>query len=321
MRYRIIQHGERRYLMVQGSWDPRLREVMDDHHLTELHFQDFSRQGPVRIDFLRELPLLERLSLWAFGVRDVSPLYDPPKLRELALSECRCTIDFPRMPSLRELRLGWSARKFASLLDCTRLQSLGLDSYTGSDFLAFAKLESLENVGFGFARLERLAGLGAFGRLRRLSLGPVNRLESLEGMEDCRALTELEIEAAKNLRSIDPVRRSPSLRILSLIRCPNIATIEPITAHPSLERVGIGQTSNVRDGDLSPLETLPRLGVAAFMDRKHYNRKNAEFPKMPPTFGHRLVTLFDSEKSSAPREPESGARRGAETMANRTRSK
>jgi hypothetical protein len=285
--------------MVQGPWDPKLLEVIDDFRLTELHFQDFSREGPVQIDFLRELPFLERLSLWAFGVRDISPLYDLPTLTELAVSECSCTIDFLRLPSLRRVRLGWSGKKFASLLDCKNLQSLGIDSYSGPDFSAFAKLERLENIGFGFTRLENLAGLGAFSHLRRLSLGPANRLNSLEGLEDSQSLTELEIEAAKNLRFIDTVRHLPDLRILSLIRCPNIATIEPITGHPALERVGIGQTSNVRDGDLSPLETLPRLEGAAFMDRKHYNRKNADFRKVPPKFGHKLVTLFDSEKPRA----------------------
>jgi hypothetical protein len=59
MRYRVVQHGERQYLLVQGAWDSKLLEVIDRFRLTELHFQDFSREGPVHIDFLRELPFLQ----------------------------------------------------------------------------------------------------------------------------------------------------------------------------------------------------------------------------------------------------------------------
>jgi hypothetical protein len=299
MRYRVVQHGERQYLLVQGAWDPKLLEVIDRFRLSELHFQDFSREGPVQIDFLRELPFLQRLSLWAYGVRDISPLYSLAALTELALSDCNYTVDFTRLPNLRRLRLGWSAKKFASLLHCQNLQSLGLDHYSGPDFSAFARLEKLENIGFAFTRLAHLLGIGAFRHLGRLSLGPVNRLENLDGLEDSQSLTQLEIEAAQNLRSIDTIRHLPNLRTLSLIRCPKIATIEPIRGHPALERVGLGQTSNVRDGDLSPLDTLPRLVGAAFVDRKHYNRKNADFPKVPLTFGRKLVTLFDSDKPLA----------------------
>jgi internalin A len=270
---------------------------MNDFQLTDLQFQDFSRTGPVLIDFLRDLPFLERLSLFDFRVRDIAPLYELPKLREFSVSDGSCKIDLPRISSLRDLRLSWSAAKYGSLLDCSALKSLGLDNYTGPDFRSFRKLSALENVGFGFTRLERLAGVEAFENLRRLSLGPINRLESLDGLEHCPTLTELEIEAAKKLRSIDAVHHLPKLRSLHLTRCPQIQSIKVLSKHPMLERIWFGQTSNVRDGDLAPLATLPRLQVATFLDRRHYNRKNAEFPQARPILGHRLVTLFDSGRS------------------------
>lgn len=59
-----------------------------------------------------------------------------------------------------------------------------------------------------------------------------------------------------------------------------IASIRPLSRLRRLERLFLTESTNVLDGDLSPLLELTRLEHVAFVDRPHYSHRSADFPEL-----------------------------------------
>jgi hypothetical protein len=109
-------------------------------------------------------------------------------------------------------------------------------------------------------------------------------LEMLNGLENADGLIVLVVEQAKRLRQIDSLHGLAQLGTLVLNDCPKIESIRSLADLSSLETVGLMQTTNVADGDFSPLLTLPKLRNATFVDRPHYSHRNESFPKDQEAF-------------------------------------
>ena len=84
-------------------------------------------------------------------------------------------------------------------------------------------------------------------------------------------LEVLELETCKRLEAIDFLRPMRRLRDLSLVNCGPIDSLAPLADAEALERFFFYESTNVRDGDLSILLTLPWLREVSFMNRKHYS--------------------------------------------------
>jgi hypothetical protein len=265
---------------------------MEANGLKDLRFYDIEPGRDTSVNFLRDLPTLERLSLCVNGPQDWSALYDLSNVRVLELQHVTRKVDFTRMPQLEEVRCNWKAGLFSSLCDCEWLTRLGLDYFSGVEFRIFAKLKALRQIDFSFARVESLLGMERFPELRRFRLGPVNRLETLEHLKACEKLEYLGIDTAKKLRNIEAVGHLRNLQELFFKACPKLESLRSLWGLPSLEYFGLLETTTVADGDLSVLKTLPKLKHASIRDRKHYTHTDADFPK-----GYRrtlkLITLYE----------------------------
>lgn len=277
--FKILEQGKRRWLSVEGAWEPRLAKVMETHGLRDLRLLEIASTEKISIDFLRDVPNLERLGLCVNGPRDWTPLYDLSNLRVLELQCVTTKIDFTRMPRLEHIMCNWNARLFSSLCDCEWLTNLGLDHFGGPDFRMFKKLKALRNIGFAFTRLESFVAVEHFPELTRLSLGPVNHIETLDHLDACPKLRYVGIDNAKKLRRIDAVAHLRSLQELFFKACPNIESLRSLAGLPNLEYFGLLETTTVADGDLAVLKTLPKLKHASIRDRKHYTNNNRDFPK------------------------------------------
>ena len=265
---------------------------MEAHGLKDLRFYDISPGRNASVDFLRELPSLERLSLCVNGPDDWSALYQLSNLRILELQHVSRKVEFTRMPQLEDVFCNWKAGLFKSLCDCEWLTSLALDYFTGLDFHIFRKLKALRQIGFGFVGVESLAGMEHFPELRRLVLGPVNRLETLEHLDNCEELEYVGIDKAKKLRNIDAIGHLRNLQELFFKACPKLESLRSLRSLPNLEYFGLLETTTVADGDLSVLESLPKLRHVSIRDRKHYTHGDVDFPKSYRRT-IKLVTLYE----------------------------
>lgn len=289
---KILEQGSRRWFSVEGAWEPRLTKIMESHGLKDLRFYDLAPDGNTSVDFLRDLPTLERLSLCVNGPDRWSALYQLSNLRVLEFQHATRKVDFTRMPRLEHVSCSWKAGLFSSLCDCEWLTKLAVDYFSAPDFRIFGKLKALRQMDFGFARVESLLGMERFPELRRLELGPLSRLETLEHLEQCGKLEYLGIHNAKKLRSIDAVGGLTNLQELFFKACPKLESLRSLEGLPNLEYFGLLETTTLADGDLSVLKTIPKLKHASIRDRKHYTHSDADFPKSYRRT-LKLVTLYE----------------------------
>lgn len=93
-----------------------------------------------------------------------------------------------------------------------------------------------------------------------------------------RALTlRLHISTCTKIRDISPVATLNSLRELFLNTCGEIESIRPLRSLQDLEKFIFYESTNVLDGDLTPLKGLPKLKEVAFQNRRHYSHTAEDF--------------------------------------------
>jgi Leucine-rich repeat (LRR) protein len=312
LNYEVRKDGTREYLVLSGPWTPDVVRVMREEQLKDLRLSHYTEWKDKSIEFLREVPFLERLDLWAVGIRDISPLYELVNLKCLSLNMVTASIQFQRFPALQDLRIAgyrrevpfkslpalqrvdlgnWNASVYSEIFHAKHLRRLSISGYTGADLSQFHELKHLEELGLGASSIKSLTGASQMPRLRRLALTLVNRLQDLSGLEDCGSLTHLSIEKAKILRNIDAISKLNDMQELGISDCPRLESIRPIRGLSKIRTVYMSHTTRVADGDLSVLKALPQLQHASFVDRPTYNCENNDFPKAYRLGGNIVSTL------------------------------
>jgi len=268
------------FLAATGSWSAEAIRYATEHAIRELHLNVYAGWTDTNIEFLRALPQLEALHIAAGKGVDFAPLYDLPQLKLLGLAgEVKGALDFTRLPMLAELRLEkWDAKKFASAFDCAKLAVLALSNYPGPDLGALAGLTALEELRLSLGKVASLQGLSALVCLRRLILQEFNHLETLVGIEGLGALEDLWVYRAKRLKRLDGAEGLKSLKVITLTAVPALESLHPLERCTALEKVMLLQNTNVADGDVACLKSLPNLRRIRFTEGAHYNAKLAEFP-------------------------------------------
>lgn len=127
-------------------------------------------------------------------------------------------------------------------------------------------------------RIETLDGVQALTRLRFLGIYVARRLTTLEGVEALTHLTNLEVNDCRRVNDVSPIANLRRLTELHLCNDGDIKTIKPLLEIRNLEKFLFYESTNVLDGDLSPLKTLPKLQAIAFMERTHYSHSQEELP-------------------------------------------
>lgn len=269
----------REFLAVTGHWSTETTRVALQREIREVHLNAYSGWTDGDVEFLKELPQLESLHVAAGKGIDLSPIYQLPKLNLLSLAgEIKIGVDFPRISSLRELRLeNWSSKKYTSALSCASLRVLALSNYPNPDLSSFSGLVSLQELRLSFGRVTSLHGVSSMTHLKRLTLQEFNHLDSLEGIEGLCELEDLWIYRAKKLRRLRGVEGLGQLRSITLTSLPLLESLRPLAKCAYLERVILLQNTNVLDGDLAVLKELPKLHQVRFNEREHYNLKAADF--------------------------------------------
>jgi hypothetical protein len=231
------------------------------------------------LGFLAELPELEFLYV-ASDPPDATPVMTLPNLRFLSFTGTwGGSLDFAAFP-----RLEWF-----SAVECPRagggldtlfaghdvLRDLGIGRYPWPDLAPLGALR-LGRLAIWDSRalvaLDGVAGLAP--TLRGLDLERLPNLASVAGLE---ALADLEVLRLGLLRQITDlafVRDLPNLRALHIFELEDVASLTPLAGHPALECLTFGR---IRDLDLEPLGTLPRLRLV-HTGRYRWNRDLDAFP-------------------------------------------
>jgi hypothetical protein len=273
-----LEDGEYgRRAVVTSAWSEEMTDCLLDNGIIELELNDGKGWRGSDLLFLAKLPMLESFKIVDFKISSVDPVHLLRELRALEIATyCRTEIRFSSFPRLEECALEWRP-KAASLFDSTTLKKLFVNRYDGKDVASFARLVNLESLAILNAPVENLHRLGALKRLRSLRLADLKRLTSLAGIEGVANLEELEIHTCRSIGSIEEVGSLLRLRNLHLNNDGNIKSLKPLEKLHGLESVLFYESTNILDGDLSPLLRLENLSRVSFRNRRHYSHRREEF--------------------------------------------
>lgn len=269
------KYGQR--AVATSTWSDEITDFVVRLGIQELELNEGKGWLGKDLSFLAKLPRLKALTIIDLKLPSVAAIHFLPELRALEVTTyCQTEIRFATFPHLEECTLEWRPQA-ASLFDCRTLKRLFVNRYDGKDVDPFAKLSSLESLAVLNAPVENVRGLGTLKNLRSLRLANLKRLTSLAGIEQLSNLEELEIHTCRAISSIDQVGSLSRLRKLNLNNDGDIKSLKPLEGLPRLESVIFYESTNVLDGDLTPLLSGKHLSRVSFQNRRHYSHRREDF--------------------------------------------
>ncbi|HKV38806.1 MAG TPA: hypothetical protein VJX67_06310 [Blastocatellia bacterium] len=264
--------------VLNSGWSDSVIDYLTNNGVVELELNQAKGWRGGDLSFLSEFPALKSFKIFDFNIKDITPIHFLHDLRELGVTTyCLTEIDFSAFPRLDTCGLEWGRRKASSISDCTTLKKLMVSCYKGKDVDPFARLINLESLAILVAPVGNLHGLNALRNLRRLRLGRLTRLTSLAGIEGLADMEELNVDTCRAISNIEQVASLLRLRKLFVDNCGEIDSLKPMEKLSNLEMVGFVESTNILDGDLSPLIGLRNLSRLAFQNRRHYSHRREEF--------------------------------------------
>ncbi len=267
------ERGGGKVLALTGPWRPAIADEIERRDVYVLRLSASNGWVGADVSFLSELPGLRGLEIYGSTLRDVSPIECLRGLEFIGL-ECdfRSALDFTVFPKLKSCFLTWKSGA-ESLLECPGLEHLNVSNYPYPDLSQLSCRARLTRLQLTGRKISSLLGIEQCVRLDVLDLFDCPNLASLRGVEQVPSLRDIEIEQCKSVSSVEPIGYLSSLVSLVLNDCGNIESLDPLRRCQNLERLCFTGTTVIADGDLSVLESLPKLQAIRFADRRSYSMK------------------------------------------------
>jgi hypothetical protein len=296
--FRIEEGRYGRRFIPQEKWTPEMTEYCLSNEIRDIYLNIAFGWGGRDFSFLKDLPDLLSLEILISHVDNISVIECLTKLRFLSLSLIITErIDFSHFPDLEEVHLGWSP-KIKSVFGCVSLREMLMTNYRSKegDLSAFCRLGNLESLRMIACNIARIGDLSCLTHLRELEISHATKLTALDRIEALSGLQKLEINTCRKIGRIDPIGQLVNLERLLLPNDGPIETIKPLRRLKKLREFFFYESTNVLDGDLTPLKDLPNLQDVAFQPRRHYNLKAEDLPSNPGLSGkewhHRLDEML-----------------------------
>lgn len=263
--------------VLTAAWSEAIERQLRTRAVAELELNHAKGWKGDSLAFLSAFPQLRLLKIIDLKIASVDPIHGLSELRSLeVITYCKTELRFGAFPHLEDCALEWRP-KAASLFDCVTLKKLFVDRYSGKDTEPFGRLRNLESLAILSAPVENLRGLSALKRLRSLRLANLKHLSSLAGIEGLTNLEEIEMDTCRKVTSVDEVAHLTALKKLHLNNGGAIASLKPLLNLDGLESVMFYESTNIVDGDLSPLLRQKNLARISFQNRRHYSHQREFF--------------------------------------------
>lgn len=263
--------------VIRGSPPRTIAEDLIRSGVVELELNRSKGWSGDDVTFLNEMHCLQSVEIIDMQIRDVQPIHSLLNLRRLRLlTYCQTPINFALFPMLTDCGMEWR-RGCDSLFDCESLQMLYLNGYDGENLTHFIRLSRLESLILLNAKITNLRGISHLSNLKFLRLGNLKQLTSISDLSANTRLEHLEIQRCRNLKNIDPLSALTNLRVLHLNDDGILESLGPIRVLGNLKEVLFYETTNIADGDLGVLMSLPKLRKVSFQDRRHYSHRRVAF--------------------------------------------
>lgn len=279
-------------LTLNKEWSDDLIWVFEREHIQTLVLHRLPKWDPsqplarptfrrTNLDFLAKVPQLRSLTVLDRSVPDISGVHHLPELRYLYMGDYSGKpIDFSCFPLLEECYIEFTKNRRSVAL-CTKLKSLSLQHYAYKDVTVLTPLSELTELWFSQGGLGDISAIGAFPDLKLLTLALLRNLRDISPLSTLKKVEELDLEGSKNFANLDAVSEMRALRTLNMSHCGNIDALKPLERCENLEVLRFGGDTTILDGDMTILLRMPKLRLALFGNRKHYNMKREDIPAFP----------------------------------------
>jgi hypothetical protein len=269
-------------LTLHSAWSPGAAKAVAKRGVAELelNYAKGWRSG-CDLSFLRDVPDLLALVVIDREIRNVSDVHVLKQLRALDINTmCDSEIDFSSFAQLDDVSLEW--RPMArSLFGCVTLRRVFINNGDFGSLDVFRRLNRLEHLSLKSPAIREIGDASSLKRLVFLGIYNARFLTSLHGIEVLTHLERLEVERCRAIVDIEPVRGLRHLKKLYIPNNGDIASLAPVGDLMELEACHFHESTNIVDGDLAILKTLPRLRNTTFQQRRHYNCRRPDLPPFP----------------------------------------
>ena len=224
-----------------------------------------SNQAPNHISFepIYQMPALKMLQpINVYGDRDnYWSEFDCSKLKSSALLQW----------------FGADCKKgIINIASLIGLKSLILSSYKSCDLNDAIGSACLDTLSLLNCRIQSLEGIQISKDLKVVKLDHCSKLENIDRLYDVReTLQGLVIDNCKNIKDYSVLSELKSLTRLSINGSATIPTVSFVKQLPKLKTLIL--SVDIADGNLSYCDSLEDVSI--YPNRRHFNRKNEDFPK------------------------------------------
>ena len=271
------KYGNR--LSLFTAWTDEIEKRMKKDNIVELELNYAKGWKGDSLAFLTRTPNIVVLEIIDWNICNIAAIHSLNQLRALKVfTYCRSKIDFSHFSALEDASLEWR-KGGQSIFNCRTLKKVFINNFSSENLEAFARLPKLESLSLKSPKIRSIGNISPLRRLTSLEIGNATRLTTLQGIDKLDSLEILAIQGCRKIGSIDPIRTLRQLKRLLICDCGKIQSLAPIENLSKLREVLFYESTNITDGDLTPLKKLPGLYETAFQDRKHYNLQSADFEK------------------------------------------
>lgn len=223
------------------------------------------------LEFICDLPLT-RLEVLARTIVDLSPVEAlSSELAELSLvTSHRSRLDLSLFAHLTALACAWS-QVADSISDCHSVEDLYLGEYDPEDLTPLAHLSNLRSLRMKERpRVRHLGGIETMNWIANLEIydAPLDDISALGQRHPM--LRSVAFGGCTRLTSLEQLERFSELEALDVSEAGSIESLHPIAGLVDLRRLHLYGSTQILDGDLSPLLAMTSMSDLRLMNRRHY---------------------------------------------------
>jgi hypothetical protein len=260
-------------LVLTSYWDESLRDIMFEKEINNLRLSRFAGWKDNDVSFLKTLPFLKGVEVYADDIRDLSSMQDLKLLEYIGL-DCNLSfdLDLNSFVNLKTLQVKWN-KYIKNMFNLSSIEYLNIIKYPYEDLFALHNYTNLKKLQLTSSKLKSLKGIDKLINLRSVDLFKCNQLETLESVDRLEILEELDVQNCKKLNNLNQLSNLISLKTLFIEDCGEIQSLKPLQNSINLIKVWIGGNTTLIDGDIEVVIKLPKLKELSFVNKKHYNIK------------------------------------------------
>ncbi len=268
-------------VVLQGSWDDSIGEYIRKKKIKGLSLNHTEGWDQGDLEFLRELPNLESIQVIGHDIKGYLPLQHLRKLKEVMLDNYYTDnkIDFDWFPNVERVEIDWG-KKIKNFSNAVHTKYLSIYRFKSVDLSELSSFSELEELVLKVCPAKSIKGISNLKKIKILYLMRFTKLESLEGLEGLENVEDFVLDTCKKVINIDQISGLKNVKTMRLDNLGEIESLKPLQGLDNLEELYFAESTNIKDGDLSVLLTLPRLKKVLFVDRKHYSHSNDELEKL-----------------------------------------